>query len=134
MSDKRLSQRCLRELGIADTDPIPVGAYVASALMAANYSGEDVDHFLNQLEARGYAVVPLAVALAAEKEVDRALAEASRAFAAIREQVTALRASALHNEEQHAALHGAEFANGWTYRVAAYDAVLRAIDETEELT
>ena len=52
---------------------LPVGAYVASALAAANYggdSGEDVDNFLNQLESRGYAVVPLAVALAAEKEAD----------------------------------------------------------------
>lgn len=48
---------------------VPVGAYVAAALMAANYpgdSGEDVDRFLNELEALGYAVVPLKVALAAD--------------------------------------------------------------------
>ena len=45
-----------------DAERLPVGAYVASALVAANYggdSGEDVDRFLNHLEARGYAVVPL---------------------------------------------------------------------------
>lgn len=40
---------------------LPVGAVVASALMAANYggdSGEDVDRFLAELAKRGYSVVP----------------------------------------------------------------------------
>ena len=41
------------------TEALPVGAYVASALMAANYpgdSGEDVDRFLAELDKRGYRV------------------------------------------------------------------------------
>lgn len=50
---------CLRP----EASVIPVGAYVASALMAANYggdSGEDVDRFLEELRRRGYEVTPTA--------------------------------------------------------------------------
>ena len=41
---------------------VPVGAYVASALAAANIpcdSGEDVDRFLDELAKRGYRVAPV---------------------------------------------------------------------------
>lgn len=44
-----------------DATVLPVGAYVASALAAANYggdSGEDVDRFLSELAKRGYEVRP----------------------------------------------------------------------------
>lgn len=45
-----------------DHADLPVGVYVASALMAANIScdsGEDVDRFLGQLAKRGYGVVAM---------------------------------------------------------------------------
>lgn len=45
---------------VPDRDALPVGAYVASALAAANYggdSGEDVDRFLAELAKRGCEVV-----------------------------------------------------------------------------
>ena len=43
-------------------DPLPVGAYVASALMAAKIdcdSGEDVDRLIEELEKRGYTIASL---------------------------------------------------------------------------
>ena len=44
------------------TEGLPVGAYVAAALMAANIpcdSGEDVDRLLSELAARGYHVAAI---------------------------------------------------------------------------
>jgi len=55
------AERAVRQEA-ADTSGLPVGAYVASALMAANIecdSGEDVDRFLAELAKRGYRVAAL---------------------------------------------------------------------------
>lgn len=59
-------------------EPLPVGAYVASALMAASIecdSGEDVDRFLAKLADHGYAVKPYDEYA---ESTDAAMAEAGR--------------------------------------------------------
>ena len=58
-------------------EPLPVGAVLAAALMAANYpgdSGEDVDRLIAELEKRGYRLV----SDADDDELLRAVSEARR--------------------------------------------------------
>jgi hypothetical protein len=64
---------------------LPVGAILASALMAANYpgdSGEDVDRLIDELAQRGYSLQPDRDEAAATPQADRgdALREAALAL------------------------------------------------------
>ncbi len=72
------------------TEALPVGAVLASALMAANYggdSGEDVDRLIAELEKRGVRLV----SDADDDEILRSVAEARAALLAdVREGVEGL--------------------------------------------